>query len=157
MAKGPQAEYANLVGYFKHLVWLTLGALTLIVTVGGLIFYSNMRDLRADVTEKAMKIATEESHAAVRNAFDEKSINEQIQKGVQEKIGTINDKMIEQQIIPKLQPIQKRILAFGKISGSQARMRLGIRSGLEELKNRDRDDERLGYTTIRGEYLGSHP
>ena len=31
MAKGPQAEYTNLVGYFKHLVWLTGSFVTVLV------------------------------------------------------------------------------------------------------------------------------
>jgi len=138
----------DLVGYFKYLVWLTFGALTIVLVAGGVIFYSNMHDLRTDVIEKATQIATNESHNAVKTAFDEKNITQQIQKAAQEKIGTITDKMIEQQLTSKLQPIQKRILMIGEISESEARMRLGFRSGLEELKvlmTQTKDPETLQF------------
>ena len=49
-----------------------------------------------------------ESKAAVEKAFDEKNINDQIQKAAQQKIAAITDRMIEQQIASKLQPLQKR-------------------------------------------------
>lgn len=153
MAKGPQAEYTNLVSYFKHLVWLTFGALTVVVAAGGYVFYTNMRDLRADVTAAATKIATDESHRAVANAFDEKNITQQIQEAAHAKIGTITDQMIEQQITSKLQPIQKRTLMIGRISESQARARLGIRSGLDELNaiirnTKDQDTLEFAQSTL---------
>jgi hypothetical protein len=133
MAKGPQAEYTNLVGYFKHLVWLTGGFVTVMVAVAGFLFYSNLKDIREDAKQEATRVATVESKAAVEKAFEEKNINDQIQKAAQQKIGAITDKMIEQQITPKLQPLQKRILMIGQITESQSRMRLGFRSGLDDL------------------------
>ena len=69
----------------------------------------------------------------MEKAFEDKNINDQIQKAAQQKIGAITDRMIEQQITPKLQPIQKRVLMIGQITEDQARMRLGFRSGLDEL------------------------
>jgi hypothetical protein len=153
MAKGPQAEYANLVGYFKHLVWLTFGALLIVITAGGIVFVSNMRDLRADLTEKATRLATDATNNAVKAAFEEKNINDQIQKAAQEKISRITDKMIEQQITPKLEPLQKRILMIGQITESQARMRLGFRSGLDDLnavisKSNDPDTLQFAKSTL---------
>jgi len=140
MAKGPQAEYTNLVGYFKHLVWLAGGFATFVFTtagalvaLAGFLFYSSLKDVREDAKQAAIRVATSESKAAVDKAFEDKNINDQIQKAAQLKIGTITDKMIEQQIIPKLQPLQKRILMIGQITASQARMRLGFRSGLDDL------------------------
>jgi hypothetical protein len=133
MAKGPQAEYTNLLGYFKHLVWLTGIFVTIAVGLSTFLFHSNLKDVREDAKQEATRVATVESKAAVEKAFEDKNINAQIQKAAQEKIGTITDKMIEQQLTSKLQPLQKRILTIGQITESQARMRLGFRSGLDEL------------------------
>ncbi len=133
MAKGPQAEYTNLVGYFKHLVWLTGGSVTVMVAIAGFLFYSSLKDAREDAKQTAIRVVSSESKAAVEKAFEDKNINAQIQKVAQDKISAITDKMIEQQITSKLQPLQKRILMIGQITESQARMRLGFRSGLDDL------------------------
>jgi hypothetical protein len=46
-----------------------------------------MRDLRADITEKATKVATEESRNAVSKAFDEKILRSKYKKWHKKKLG----------------------------------------------------------------------
>jgi len=116
-------------------VWLTGGFVTVLVAAAGFLFYSNLKDIREDAKQEATRVATVESKAAVEKAFDEKNINDQIQKAAQQKIAAITDRMIEQQIASKLQPLQKRVLMIGQITESQARMRLGFRSGLDDLNS----------------------
>ena len=117
MAKGPQAEYTNLVGYFKHLVWLTGGSVTVMVAIAGFLFYSSLKDAREDAKQTAIRVVSSESKAAVEKAFEDKNINAQIQKVAQDKISAITDKMIEQQITSKLQPLQRRHTCIAALLG----------------------------------------
>lgn len=135
MVNGPQSEYSNLVSYFKHLVWLSLGFMSLVVAVVGTMFYTNLKDIRADAKVEATRVATQEAKDSVRNAFDDKNINAMILEAAKQKVGTVSDKMIEQQLWSKLQPLQKRMLMIGEISEYQNRMRLGFRSGLDQLNS----------------------
>jgi hypothetical protein len=103
------------------------------VAIAGFLFYSSLKDAREDAKQAAIRAATSQSEAAVEKAFEDKNINAQIQKAAQEKIGTITDRMIEQQLASKLQPIEGRIFLIGRISECETRMRMGFRSGLDDL------------------------
>jgi hypothetical protein len=93
-----------------------------------------MKDVREDAKEEATRVATSESKLAVAQAFDEKNINAMILSAAQQKIETMTDKAIEQQLTTKLRPIQQRILLIGQVSESETRMRLGFRTGYNDLK-----------------------
>jgi hypothetical protein len=71
----------------------------------------------------------------------------------QQKVGIVTDKLIEQQLTSKLRPVQQRILLIGQISESETRMRMGFRSGFDELgrlvkSTNDPDVIRFGRTTL---------
>jgi len=128
-----ETHFTNLLAYFKHLVWLTTGAVTVIVVIAGALLVSNLRDVRQDAKEQASRVATDEAKKAVSTAFDEKHINDLILKAAKEKVGTVTDKMIEDQLSTKLRPIEDRILFIGRISECEAQMHTGLRVGLVEL------------------------
>lgn len=144
-----EAHYVNLLAYFKHLVWLTGAALTIVVIVGGYFFHSNLQDSLRDVREnaksEAIRVATEESREAVGKAFEEEHVRklvEEVAKGkiaavtdqmIGEKVGPIADKTIEQRLTSKLQPIEENIVLIGKISEDEARIHMGSRSALVEV------------------------
>lgn len=128
-----ETHFTNLLSYFKHLVWLTGGALTVVFGVAGVLLVSNLRDARQDAKEQATRVATDEAKTAVKNAFDEKHINDLILEAAKEKVGTVTDKMIEEQLSTKLRPVEDRILLIGHISECEAQMHTGLRVGLEEL------------------------
>jgi len=140
-----EAHYTHLLAYFKHLVWLTSAALGLIIAAAGILFYSNLRDVRQDAKEQAQRVATDESQKAVKTAFDEKNVTELVEKVAKEKVTAVTDKMVEDKVGPivektveqrftsRLQPLEKRMLMIGEISEYQNRMRLGYRSGLDQL------------------------
>jgi hypothetical protein len=146
-----EAHYTNLLAYFQHLVWLTGGALGVVVLVGGYLFHSNLQDNLRDASEnakrEATRVATEESQKAVKTAFDEKNVNALIEQVAKEKVSAVTDKMvegkvgpiadriIEQRLTSRLQPIELRMLLLARVSESAARMRLGLRPGLDELLN----------------------
>ena len=128
-----KSHYAELLAYFKHLVWLTGGALGLIILVGGYIFHSNLQDTLRDIQQKATQQAAEEAHKRVSEAFEEKNIKAEIAAVANDKIGKITDKMIEQQVTTKLQPFERRLLLIGRISECESTMRAGFRDGYDEL------------------------
>jgi hypothetical protein len=145
-----EAHYRELLTFFKHLVWLTGGALTVVILVAGYLFHSNLqdnlRDVRQDAKGEATRIATEEAEKGVKTVLGETNMNELVQKvakeGVAEavtgdmvaqKVGPLADKIIEQRLASQLQPVEQRIVLIGRISECEARIHTGFRSGLEEL------------------------
>ena len=155
-----EAHYRELVAFFKHLVWLTGGALGVVILVGGYLFHSNLQDALREAGENAKgeanRVAREESQKAVKTAFDEEhvrglveqvakeKVNAVTDKMVEEKVGSIADKVIEQRLTSKLQPIEQRIVLIGRISECEARIHTGFRSALDELvgiRNRASDPQ----------------
>ena len=130
-----ETHFKNLLDYFKHLVWLTTGAVGIIVAVASYFLFSNLRDVRQDAKEQATRVATDEAKTAVKNAFDEKNINDLILKAAKEKVGTVSDKIIEEQLNSKLRPIEDRMVLIGRISEGEARIHMGSRSALVEIIN----------------------
>lgn len=169
---GAEAEYKSLLSLFKNLVWISgIGlsiitvAATALVAIGSYFFWANLRDVRQDAKEQAAHIATAEAERGVKQAFDEKNINELVQKVAREKInavtdimleqkiGPVADKMIEQHLTSQLQPIQQRILLIGRISECEARIHRGDRTSLEELTTimdttRDSDVRQFARSTL---------
>lgn len=130
-----ETHYTNLLAYFRHLVSLTTGAVAVVIAIAGFLLYSNLRDVRQDARDQASRVATDEAKTAVKNAFDEKNINDLILKAAKEKVGIVTDKIIEEQLSAKLRPVEERILLIGRISECEARIHTGFRSALVELNN----------------------
>jgi hypothetical protein len=126
-------HFKSLLEYFKHLVWLTSAAVGIIVAVASYFLFSNLRDVRKEAKEEATRVATDEAKLAVKNAFDEKNINDLILRAAKDKVGTVTDKMIEEQLTTNLRPVEDRILLIGHISECEARIHTGFRSALIEL------------------------
>jgi hypothetical protein len=150
---GSQSEYDHLLSFFKHLVTLATAFIGFLVAVTSVLYFSSRKDIREDAKQEATRVATLEAKARVIEQFDEKNINAMILSAAQQKVGTVTDKLIEQQLTSKLQPIQQRIIVIGQISESETRMRLGFRSGLEDLNRliratNDPDIIRFGKSTL---------
>lgn len=146
-----RSEYDKVLSFFKYLVGLATGFFGLLLTVTGLFFYSNMKDVREEAKSEATRVATTEAKARVTEAFDQKNINAMILSAAQEKVGTITDKLINQQLTSKLGPIQQRLTLIGQISESEMRMRMGFRAGLADLNKlltNDPDIIRFGRSTL---------
>ncbi len=147
------AEYDRLLSFFKYLVTLTVLFLGLMVTAVGILFYSNLKAVREDAKEEATRTATKEAQTRVSQAFEEKNLNAMILKAAQEKVGTITDKLVEQQVRAKLQPVEQRITLVGQISENQTRARMAFRPALEELNKlvasaKDPDTARFGKVSL---------
>jgi hypothetical protein len=101
--------------------------------VAGVFFHKDMREIRADAKQQATEIAAAEAKQRVIAEFEKDNMNAMILKAAQEKVGTITDKMVEQQVATRLEPIENRIVTIGQIFSYEARMRGGLRSGLDDL------------------------
>ena len=66
--------------------------------VGGYFLRSNVRDTLDDVRRDAHSQAKNEVERRVSNAFDDKNINELVQKVARDKINAVTDAMIEQKV-----------------------------------------------------------
>jgi hypothetical protein len=133
-----ELHYRELVAYFKHLVWLTGGALGLVILVAGYLFHSNLqdslRDVRQDARGEATRVATEEAEKGVKTVLSGTNMSELVQRvareGVAEavtgemvdaKVGPIADRMIEQRVTSTLQPIEQRLVLVGRVAECEAR------------------------------------
>ncbi len=169
---GAEAEYKSLLSLFKNLVWISGIALSIItlaatalVAIGSYFFWKNLSDVRQDAQQQAKQVATAESEKGVKAAFDEKNVNELVQKVAREKVNTVTDEMIqqkvgpivdktiEQQLTSKLQPIQQRILLIGRISELEIRIHRADRQSLEELikitnETQDSDARKFARSTL---------
>jgi H+/gluconate symporter-like permease len=87
----PQIEYQSLLSYFKYLVALSGIFVAVVVTVGGYMFHSNLKDVREDAKQEATRVATTEAKNRVTEAFEEKNINALILAAAKDKVGTITD------------------------------------------------------------------
>jgi hypothetical protein len=56
-----------------------------------------------------------------------------ILQAAQDKVGTVTDKLIQQQLATRLGPLQQKISFMGQISESDMRMRMGFRGGMDDL------------------------
>jgi hypothetical protein len=155
---------------FKHLVWLTGGALGVVILVAGYLFHSNLqdslRDVRQDAKGEATRVATEEAEKGVKAVLSGTNMNELVQRVaregvaeavtgqmVEEKVGPIADKMIEQRLASRLRPIEQRIMLVGRIAECGARIHMGFRPGLDELIGilndaRDSQTRQLAESTL---------
>ncbi|HWR17975.1 MAG TPA: hypothetical protein VN577_24315 [Terriglobales bacterium] len=127
-------EYDRISSYFKYLVTLTAAFMTLLLGAAGYLFYSNLRDVRADAKSEAERIAKDEAARSVKDAFDENNINAMILEAARHKVGSVTDKLIQEQLGQRLKPLQELVLFVGQISESDTRMRIGYRSGFDEIR-----------------------
>jgi hypothetical protein len=132
-APSAQLEYDRLIAYFSLLIKVTGSVLGVIVIVAGALLYTNLRDAREDARQEATRVATTEAKARVAEAFEEKNINAMILQAAQDKVGTVTDRLIQQQLATRLGPLQQKISVMGQISESDMRMRMGFRGGLDDL------------------------
>jgi len=157
---GAESEYQHLLSYFKYLVTLCTAALTLIIAVGGVLFYRNMAEVREDASRLAQKAAIEESRKKVEEAFEQNKITDYINEVAARKVAVVTDKQIERQLQSKLEPVQRRITDIGEIAEHSARARLGFRAALIDLQRmvRTTNDEAVrefatsALKTIAGDY-----
>jgi len=142
-----EKHYRELLSFFKNLVWVAGG---LFVIAGGL-FYSNLRDIRKDAKDEAIRVATDESRDAVKKAFEEEHVKKLVEDVAKEKISAVTDEMVaqkvnaiadnvvEQHLTSKIQPIEESIVLIGRVSELETRIHGGSRVSLIDLMGIARD------------------
>jgi hypothetical protein len=97
-----EVEYKALTSTFKYLVTITGGFLTILVAVGGFLFYTNLRDARRDAVDSAK----DESRKAVAAILETPNIQQIIDDEVRKQTKTKVDAEIAATLGEKLRAFQ---------------------------------------------------
>jgi hypothetical protein len=97
-----EVEYKALTATFKYLVTITGAFLTILTTVGGFLFYTNLRDARKDAVDSAK----EESRKAVTAALETPNIKQIIDDEVRKQTKAKVDAEIAATLGEKLRAFQ---------------------------------------------------
>lgn len=157
-----QIHYEELRKYFESLVRITLIALGIIIAAGAYFFFSNVGDLRRDITEKVVTIRDDakssientsalakqsiegiKNEASVlakneaRNRVDEEfkysNITSLIDAAATREVGEAIQKRIADEVYRLTPKIQTEMSEIGKIADMASRMRKGFRNGMTDL------------------------
>lgn len=171
-------EYDRLTAYFDKLVKYSLLAITIILSIAAAFLWKNTEDVKnqaaaaikatqdsatreiSAIGKTAEATARVEAQTAIDAAFERQNVQKLVEAAAEKKVGTVTDKLIDQQVRAKLQPIEQRITLVGRMSEAESRARLGFRSGFDELANlvagaKDPDTSRFGKAsldTLRTDY-----
>lgn len=161
-----EKHYNSLISYFKHLVWITGGILSIIFIVVGIIFYqdrSDMRDELNDVKQFAKQaiestkdaadnqingirtIAIDEARIRVERAFQEHNIKSLVDSAARDIVFKSIQNQLRNEVNKSLVKIENDLNELSKISDAAMRMRVGLRSGLIDLNNLK--------STLKNDYL----
>lgn len=142
-------HYKELVEFFKHLVWLVSVAVGIVVAVGALFLYHNIDEVKRDAKKaidktrenanadiekirvEAGELAREEAKRNVEQAFKENNIQLLVESTAKKEVGDAVDRRVRVEVDKSMASIQEEIKSLGKLSDSGARLRLGMRAGLD--------------------------
>lgn len=163
-----EIHYSSLISYFKHLVWLTVGVLSLVSVIAGILIFQDRAEMRNELNdikslaEKAIKnttdfannkineiqssaeqIALDEARLRVSEAFEKNSIREMIDVATKDIITKSVKNEIDIEVNKGIKKIKNDLANFSKISDAASKMRRGLISGLIDLRimtNNIKDD-----------------
>ena len=148
---GAESEYRNLTAYFEKLVKYTFAAFGIVVAAGAFFLWKSVSDIQdsankaiaatresasqqiAKVGPDASEIARSEAQNRVSQVFDQRNIQEMIERVAKEKVGKAVDQEIEKNLAARIQSLRGEIADTGEISNAGARLRLGFRPALDTL------------------------
>jgi hypothetical protein len=140
-----------MISFHKWIVAMVLVALALIAGVGQWVFYRDMSQVRSQanaeikeaveaanrqidhVREEAAKVAIDEARKRVDDAFRTQNIQEMIEAAAKRQLGPAIDRRVRQELDVFATGVQDQISSLGEITDLAAKMRIGIRSGLNDL------------------------
>jgi len=177
-----EIEYKNLTNYFKFLVTITLGALTLIGGVAGVLLFHDVSQVKSQansainqtkedarreissIRNDAAKIALDEARRRVDNAFETANVRNMVDQAARRHVTEEMDKRVAQDISLKMSVLEQDITRFGELADLAMKARLGFRKGLEGLALRaksgqtedDRGRARDLESAIAADYEAAH-
>jgi hypothetical protein len=182
MPMEPEIEYKNLTNYFKWLVTITLGALTLIGGVAGVLLFHDVSQVKSQansaidqtkedarreissIRNDAGKIALDEARRRVDIAFETANVRDMVDQAARRHVTEEMDKRVARDITLKMSVLQQDITRFGELANLAMEARMGFRKGLEGLALRarsgqnedDRGRARKLESTIAADYEAFH-
>ena len=153
-----ERHYSELTAYFKHLVWLVLLALGIIITAGGVFLYQSATDLRErtaaaqreaenaigrtrdaadsqikEIGESARRIAIEEAQRKVGEVFETSNVSQLVESAARAQAKTIIEQELGASMDRAIQDVQRDLDSLGEVSDAASSARVGHRSGLDRL------------------------
>ena len=157
-----EIHYKELRSYFEGLVTKTLITLGIVVSVGLILFYKDMSQVRSDansaierirsqakteieqardsvnrelsaIRAEAASIARDEARKGVDDAFKTTSISTMIEDAAKKEVGSVIEREVRNEANRVMHSIQADISSLGQIADTGMQMRVGLRSGLNQL------------------------
>lgn len=167
-----ELHYNSLLAFFKNLVWLATIFITIIIGLSAAFLFKSIADIKSEIAEvketakqainntkeltdlqisniqeKASKIAIDEARSRVEEAFRSTNIMSLVESAAEKQVGVEIEKQVQNKVVEAFDAIQRDITILGKIADAGMKMRIGIRSGLDELielqKNSKNENVRL--------------
>lgn len=126
-----QAHYERLESFFHKLLGWTIGALTLIVTVGGLFFVSSMKEAKEAARAEASRAAVSQAQASVTEALKDQSLRKTIDDVVAREIGPAAKVETQKQ----LERVRGQMAEIVRISELAVMIRIGVGNSLIEMRS----------------------
>lgn len=154
-----EIHYNSLISFFKHLVWVTLGALSIVSVTAGVLLYQDRQEMRNDLNDvkdlaeqaiinttdsannqiyeirsSAERIALNEARLQVKEVFQKYSIKAIADSAAKEIVLKSIRNELKKEVGLALDSIKHDLTNLGNISDAALRMRIGLKSGLIDLQ-----------------------
>lgn len=144
-------HYENMISFHKWIVTMTLGALTLIVSVALGVFWKDMSQVRSEaaaavgaardsatreisaVRGEAANIALTEAQKRVDEAFKTTNVVSMVEAAAKRQVGPVIERQVNAEVDRVMASLQGDISTMGQLVDIGMKVRVGLRDGLEEL------------------------
>jgi hypothetical protein len=170
-------QYDHLNSYHQWIVKTTLGALTIIITVGGVIGgFLGYRSL-SDVTRQAKssvaeisrsvqqqiskirddseKVARDEAQKRVDSAFRAENVQALVESAANREVGSAIQRQVTSEVERAMEPLQEEINTLGNIANLAMEMRIQLRPGMDGLIAESRNGRNERMRKVANDLLNS--
>lgn len=163
-----ETHYKALISFFKYLISITGGVLSIIFIVTGILFFQDRASMRRELTEvkksaqeaientkdkanfqineirsTAKEIALDEAKKRVTTAFQEKNIKSMIDSAAKDIVMKSVQSKLKDAIDTTTIKIENDLTELSNIYDAAMKMRMGLRSGLTDLNNLIKTSENI--------------
>jgi hypothetical protein len=147
-----ELHYRELMAFFKNLVWLTGGALAVLLTVAGWLGVKSLRQVSEEakasveatkesatneidkIREQSGRLAIDEARLRIESAFKDTNISAMIQIAAERQVNEAVQRDIQQSVDQAAMRIQDEIDTLGRISDAGAKIRINMASGIQDMR-----------------------
>jgi len=154
-----ETHYKSLTSYFKHLVWITGSLFGIIIIITAVLLYQDRSDMKDDLKEvkisatkaientmnsadnsinqiriSAEKIAIDEAKLRIEEAFEVHNVKSLVDSAAKDIVLRSVQNLLKNEINKSLNKFESDLKEYSKIFDSAIKMRIGLRTGLTDLK-----------------------